>query len=106
MNDDDDISDLYNDTDKAYCEGWAFYKADGGNLLPKIGEYSDWIQGFAAGVAEYGQFAGETSLEGALARYEAIKPGLREKLLEAAEQVLSAPSDDFVRWPALPIRAG
>lgn len=90
--------------DDAYAAGWVFYKGDGTpeGLPTSADEYADWIQGFAAGVAEYG--LDETSIESALARYSFISPVLREGLLVAAEHALET-STEFMRWPSIPVRA-
>jgi len=90
------------DESNAYGLGWAYYKSCGEYDPPGLADddLAEWIKGFAAALAEYGQQEYST-IEVALADLRISGP-LLEACLKAAEDVRQG--GEWCRWPSMSIR--
>lgn len=93
---------------KIYGHGWAYYLSDRRppELLPGLHqgpELVEWIKGYAAALANCDLIGDCPSIESSL-RTDGIGGEILERLLTAAEILVSADSGEWMRWPSIPVR--
>lgn len=83
-----------------FGRGWAFFKSDGASAVD-ISDYSDWIKGFCAAMADYDIDGEYISIKAALVDM-GVDGDQLDDCLKAAENVIK--NTDWVRWPFVQIR--